>query len=114
MRLAGRTRGSLATMTLVREHPASMHIILINILANWTMISPTELPSSITSTARPPETTVTLSDSGWLSCLYEGRRILVWLPVERRGKVFAGHGRRVVVGARSGAVTVLELPTAHA
>jgi hypothetical protein len=93
-----------------------MHIILIKILATWTQISPTELPSSITSTANPPETesTVTLSDSGWLSCLYEGRRILVWLPVERRGVAFAGHGRRVVVGALSGAVTVLELPTAHA
>jgi hypothetical protein len=52
-----------------------------------------------------------LSDSGWLSCVYAGKRTLLWLPIERRGLAFAGRGRRVVVGAYSGAVTVLDLPT---
>jgi hypothetical protein len=83
-------------------------ISLIGQIAIWTEIPPIQMPSSI---ARISETEIGISDSGWLSCTYAARRILLWLPIERRGDVFASHGRRVAVGAKSGAVTVLELPT---
>jgi hypothetical protein len=83
-------------------------VTLMSNIAVWTEISLIELPSSIASVS---EINVAISDSGWLSCSYAARRTLLWLPIERRGKVFASHGRRVVVGAKSGAVTVIELPS---
>jgi hypothetical protein len=81
-------------------------VTLINNIAVWTEIPPIELPSGIASISE-----INISDSGWLSCSYAARRMILWLPVERRGEALARHGRRVVVGARSGAVTVLELAT---
>jgi hypothetical protein len=83
-------------------------IILISNIALWTEIPPIELPSGITNIS---EIDIELLDSGWLSCSYAARCILLWLPVERRGPAFASHGKRVVVGANSGALTVLDLPT---
>jgi hypothetical protein len=52
-----------------------------------------------------------MSETGWLTCSYGTGHIMLWLPVERRGKSLERRGRRVVVGADSGAVTVLELPS---
>jgi hypothetical protein len=85
-----------------------MIITLISNTAVWTEISSIELPSSLASIS---EINIAISDSGWLSCSYAARCNMLWLPIERRGKVFASHGRRIVVGAQSGAVTVIELPT---
>jgi hypothetical protein len=87
-------------------------ITLISHIAVWTGILPAELPSSIACLTSSSEINITLSDSGWLSCSYAARRVLLWLPVERRSdslRSLANHGRRVVIGANSGAVTALEL-----
>jgi hypothetical protein len=48
-----------------------------------------------------------LTGSGWLQ---SGADSLLWLPVERRGKVVKSFGRRVVIGGVTGAMTILELP----
>jgi hypothetical protein len=93
------------------QYVNTLSLVLISLTsytAVWTEISPAKMPSSIASS---PEINITLSDSGWLSYLYAEKRTLLWLPVERRGRPLAGHRRRVVVGANSGAVTVVELPT---
>jgi hypothetical protein len=93
------------------QYVNTLSLVIISLTSNiavWTEISPAKLPSSIASS---PGINIALSDSGWLSYLYAGKRTLLWLPVERRGEALASHGRRIVVGANSGAVTVLELPT---
>jgi hypothetical protein len=93
------------------QYVNALSLVIISLTSNtavWTEISPVKLLSSI---ANSPGISMTLSDSGWLSCSYAASRTLLWLPMERHGKTFASHGRRVVVGANSGAVTVLELPT---
>jgi hypothetical protein len=48
-----------------------------------------------------------LTRSGWLQ---NGADFLLWLPVERRGEVVESFGRKVVIGGKTGAVTILELP----
>jgi hypothetical protein len=48
-----------------------------------------------------------LTSSGWLQ---SGGDSLLWLPLERRGGIVESFGRRVVIGGRSGAMTILELP----
>jgi hypothetical protein len=73
-------------------------------------MSSAELPFNITSSRISSETDLTLSESGWLTCAYEAGRTLLWLPVERRGWAWAGHGERAVVGSTVGAMTILELP----
>jgi hypothetical protein len=85
-------------------------VTLISDIAAWAKIPPIELSSGIASIASISKINVAISDSGWLSCSYAARRILLWLPTERRGEEFASYGSRVVVGALAGAVTVLELP----
>jgi hypothetical protein len=51
-----------------------------------------------------------LSETGWLSCSAGPGRSALWLPIERRGRGLARYGSRVVVGAKTGALTMLELP----
>jgi hypothetical protein len=48
-----------------------------------------------------------MTSSGWLQ---SGADSLLWLPLERRGKVVESFGRRVVIGGQTGAMTILELP----
>jgi hypothetical protein len=50
-----------------------------------------------------------VTDSGWLERV-ESRQPVLWLPLERRGKEIASSQQRVVVGGRSGAITVLDFP----
>jgi homoserine kinase len=85
--------------------------MLMNNLAAWRAISSDEIPSDITGLASSSDIRIALSDSGWLSCLSGAGCTLLWLPQERRGQAVAGFGSRFVIGAQSGAVTVLELPT---
>jgi hypothetical protein len=54
-------------------------------------------------------------DTGWVQLktrhALQAERIisLCWLPMERRGTCFATDGRTLVIGARSGAITILNL-----
>jgi hypothetical protein len=48
-----------------------------------------------------------LTSSGWLQ---SGADSLLWLPLERRGDVIESFGQKAVVGGRTGALTILELP----
>jgi hypothetical protein len=77
--------------------------------AAWTELSPAKFAACSVSFS---EMDLTLSNTGWLSCLHEAGRVSLWLPVERRGSALARCGRRPVVGADSGAITILELPGA--
>jgi hypothetical protein len=88
-----------------------MRPILINNIAVWTENSPSKLLSTFERPTNSSENNINLSESGWLSWTHGHRRILLWLPVERRGTAWACHERRVMVGANSEAITVLELPT---
>jgi WD40 repeat protein len=57
------------------------------------------------------ETLVWDEQTGWISWrISDGTRLLplCWIPVERRGLVFARHGTTAVVGARQGIVTILD------
>jgi WD40 repeat protein len=50
--------------------------------------------------------------TGWISWrISDGTRLLplCWIPVERRGLVFARHGTTAVIGATLGIVTILDL-----
>jgi hypothetical protein len=52
----------------------------------------------------------TINDSGWLASDTTFPDLALWVPLERRGSAIASFGRRVVVGGKTGAVTILELP----
>jgi hypothetical protein len=80
--------------------------------ATWTELSSDELAIAEACSPSFQEMDVTISNTGWLSCSHGTGRISVWLPVERRDsyRALARRGRRVVVGAQSGAVTILQLP----
>jgi hypothetical protein len=78
--------------------------------AAWIELTPADFSASSGDTQ---EMDLSLSESGWLTCSHESGRISLWLPVERRGRMRARCGRRVVVGAKRGAVTILELPAAQ-
>jgi hypothetical protein len=48
---------------------------------------------------------------GWISWQPSGGRrpkLLCWLPVERRGEAFVSYGTTAAIGARQGAVTILD------
>jgi WD40 repeat protein len=57
-----------------------------------------------------PDTPYTLEEDGWVSYrVARGvEKRLCWLPGERRGKEIASYGRKVCIGASSGAVTILD------
>jgi hypothetical protein len=78
--------------------------------AAWTELSPADFAACSADTR---EMDLSLSQTGWLACSHGAGRFSLWLPVERRGVAWARCGRRVVVGAKSGTVTVLELPAAQ-
>jgi hypothetical protein len=81
--------------------------VLTHNAAAWTELSPAEFGACCASIR---EIDLTLSKTGWFSCSYEAGRISLWIPVERRGSALARCGRRVLIGADSGAITILELP----
>jgi hypothetical protein len=50
-------------------------------------------------------------ETGWISCQMPGdinTIRLCWLPVRLRGAAFAHHGTTAAIGARQGAVTILD------
>jgi hypothetical protein len=52
-----------------------------------------------------------IEETGWISWRPSDGACsvrLCWLPLERRGESFSWHGRKVVIGARQGAVTILD------
>jgi WD40 repeat protein len=57
-----------------------------------------------------PDTPYDLDDDGWVSYrVTRGvQKRLCWLPRERRGREIASYGRKVCIGASSGAVTILD------
>jgi hypothetical protein len=69
----------------------------------WTEIS-TDPLFTMRDVAGFPEFFV--NDSGWL----EATQPVFWLPSERRGFAIASSKQRIVIGAYSGAVTILDLP----
>jgi hypothetical protein len=73
----------------------------------WAEVSPAT-PHAMHDDLGFPE--LTLTDSGWLDSGVVSHELVLWLPVERRGSCIASFGPRVVVGAKTGAVTILELP----
>jgi hypothetical protein len=49
--------------------------------------------------------------TGWISWQTSDDTLLLplcWIPVERRGDAFAGHGTTAVIGARQGIITILD------
>jgi WD40 repeat protein len=58
----------------------------------------------------PTEGLVWSKNSGWISWQRPDRRSirLCWLPHERRGKTFASYNMTAAIGARNGAVTILD------
>jgi hypothetical protein len=53
-------------------------------------------------------------NTGWVQLksphALQGDRVisLCWLPVERRGDIFATHGHTLVIGAKTGMITILD------
>jgi hypothetical protein len=74
----------------------------------WTEVSPTT-PHAMHDDLGFPE--FTLTDSGWLDSGVVSHEPVLWLPLERRGPYacIASFGPRVVVGADTGAVTILKV-----
>jgi WD40 repeat protein len=59
----------------------------------------------------PLEAHIWYSESGWIMLSQRSRTHsvrLCWLPNERRGSSFASHNMTAAIGARSGAVTILD------
>jgi hypothetical protein len=57
------------------------------------------------------ETSVWDEATGWIFWQTSDGSLLLplcWIPVERRGYVFACHGTTAVIGARQGIITILD------
>jgi hypothetical protein len=51
------------------------------------------------------------NETGWISCQASRKGALVricWLPPNRRGWPFAHNGSHLVIGAKQGAVTIID------
>jgi hypothetical protein len=101
-----RVRGLAANATAGSSHPkTAKHFTENSIPDVWNEVEP---PSPHFMDNVPSFTnSFLLSSSGWLQ---GGAEPLLWLPVERRGDMVASFKRRVFVGGKTGAVTILELP----
>jgi hypothetical protein len=95
---------------LVRKQTKLIYTMLtVSAVVTWMEITTVEIhPRNLFIGFAEME--ITLSDSGWLSCVYAAEQTLLWLPVERRGHTITQYGRHVAIGAQSGAITLLKLP----
>jgi hypothetical protein len=88
-------------------------MLTVSAVVTWTEITTVEIhPRNLFTGFAEME--ITLSDTGWLSCVYAAEQTLLWIPVERRGHTMTQYGRHVAIGAQSGAITLLKLPNKRA